>query len=85
MYVYNLCLSCIFSFGVYFEWTKNVENQTITVHVDESEDEGDEEITTPDSNESGDVESRIDIKKNPNKPHIDEIIPVFRRDSHQEV
>ena len=55
------------------------------MHVDESEVEGDEEITTPDSNESGNVESRIDIKKNSNKPHIDEIIPVFRRDSHQEV
>lgn len=72
-------------FGVYFEWTV-ADNNQVTVHVEESEDEYDEEEaaaggegggsgngTTP----SGDIEAEAAKKqKDPNKPRMDEIIPV---------
>jgi golgi resident protein GCP60 len=69
------------AFGLYFEWTI-APTKNVTVHVsDSSEDEeengeGDEEKAKVDA-EKGDKVS--------NKPPCDEIIPIFRRDCHQEV
>ncbi|XP_036405616.1 Golgi resident protein GCP60-like isoform X2 [Megalops cyprinoides] len=64
-------------FGVYFEWTDS-PNTAVSVHVSESsEDEEDEE---------GDARSEEEkAKKNTNKPQVDEIVPVYRRDCHEEV
>ncbi|CAO4372371.1 unnamed protein product [Caenorhabditis nigoni] len=83
-------------FGVYFEWTVADSNQ-VSVHVSESDDEEDyDEAIEGENGEGGapggpgDVESggggamqtrRVD----PNKPRQDEIIPVYRRDCHEEV
>ncbi|KAI6236945.1 hypothetical protein M3Y95_00213000 [Aphelenchoides besseyi] len=76
-------------FGVYFEWTVAETNQ-VTVHISESSDEEyDEEEGATEGNASGDVESGGPGKnlkpRDPNKPQVDEIVSVFRRDSHEEV
>ncbi|XP_063775036.1 Golgi resident protein GCP60 isoform X2 [Pseudophryne corroboree] len=65
-------------FGVYFEWTDS-PNTAVSVHVSESsEDEEEDEGTENPNNEEK-------AKKNTNKPHLDEIVPVYRRDCHEEV
>ncbi|CAB3409762.1 unnamed protein product [Caenorhabditis bovis] len=82
-------------FGVYFEWTIADSNQ-VSIHVSESDDEDDyeeggEDGTPPPpiSNPGGDVESGAALLsrriQDPNKPRQDEIIPVYRRDCHEEV
>ncbi|KAH7714282.1 Protein Y41E3.7 c [Aphelenchoides avenae] len=77
-------------FGVYFEWTVAESNQ-VTIHISESDDEDYEEEVpegTPAAGAApGDVEGGgpVQRKRDPNKPPMDEIIPVYRRDSHQEV
>ncbi|CAK5024822.1 unnamed protein product [Meloidogyne enterolobii] len=77
-------------FGVYFEWTVAETNQ-VTVHVDESGDEYEEDEAEASGGDvekkgGGDVEAEAAKKAvDPNKPRIDEIIPTFRKDSHQEV
>uniref|UniRef100_A0A6I8P3N8 Acyl-CoA binding domain containing 3 n=1 Tax=Ornithorhynchus anatinus TaxID=9258 RepID=A0A6I8P3N8_ORNAN len=63
-------------FGVYFEWTDS-PNTAVSVHVSESSDEEDEEEENTSSEEKA--------KKNANKPQLDEIVPVYRRDCHEEV
>ncbi|KAG7461076.1 hypothetical protein MATL_G00206120 [Megalops atlanticus] len=64
-------------FGVYFEWTDS-PNTAVSVHVSESsEDEEDEEGEARTEEEKA--------KKNANKPQVDEIVPVYRRDCHEEV
>ncbi|KAJ8044619.1 Golgi resident protein GCP60 [Holothuria leucospilota] len=64
-------------FGLYFEWSESASN-AISVHVsDSSEDE--EEFK--DDEEGGDPERG---SKNDGPP-LDEIIPIYRRDCHQEV
>ncbi|XP_033875182.3 Golgi resident protein GCP60-like [Acipenser ruthenus] len=60
-------------FGVYFEWTDS-PNTTVSVHVSESSEEEEE---NPSEEEKP--------KKNANKPQVDEIVPVYRRDCHEEV
>ncbi|CAG5136851.1 unnamed protein product [Candidula unifasciata] len=72
-------------FGVYFEWTISQTN-TVSVHVSESSDEEDEEeeAAKTGENKGGDVE-KGPSKKTENKPPTDEIIPVYRRDCHEEV
>ncbi|XP_025105052.1 Golgi resident protein GCP60-like isoform X2 [Pomacea canaliculata] len=68
-------------FGVYFEWTIAPSN-TVSVHISESSDE--EEQEESDAGETkGDVEKGG--KSQENKPPTDEIIPVYRRDCHEEV
>ncbi|XP_074844688.1 Golgi resident protein GCP60 [Carettochelys insculpta] len=61
-------------FGVYFEWTDS-PNTAVSVHVSESSDEEDED----------EENSEEKAKKNANKPQLDEIVPVYRRDCHEEV
>ncbi|XP_052552042.1 Golgi resident protein GCP60 isoform X1 [Tympanuchus pallidicinctus] len=63
-------------FGVYFEWTDS-PNTAVSVHVSESSDDEDEEEENAGSEEKA--------KKNANKPQLDEIVPVYRRDCHEEV
>lgn len=68
-------------FGLYFEWSISPSNN-VTVHVSDSseEDEGDDD---EDPNKK-DIE-KGDKVVDSNKPPCDEIIPIFRRDSHEEV
>ncbi|CAG2199456.1 ACBD3 [Mytilus edulis] len=66
-------------FGVYFEWTVE-PNNAVTVHVSESSDEEDLEEEQQ--------ENKVDVEqgsKQDNRPPTDEIIPVYRRDCHEEV
>ncbi|CAI4231365.1 unnamed protein product [Auanema sp. JU1783] len=77
-------------FGVYFEWTIAESNQ-VSIHVSESDEEEDYEETAPEEAQQGtvpgDVESGTPSRRvrDPNKPRVDEIIPVYRRDCHEEV
>ncbi|PAV83309.1 hypothetical protein WR25_19279 [Diploscapter pachys] len=79
-------------FGVYFEWTIADSNQ-VSIHVSESDDE-DELDEAEEAKEgegakepvAGDVETGAQHRRvDPNKPRQDEIIPVYRRDCHEEV
>ncbi|XP_033000550.1 Golgi resident protein GCP60 [Lacerta agilis] len=63
-------------FGVYFEWTDS-PNTAVSVHVSESSEDEEEEEENASSEEKA--------KKNANKPQLDEIVPVYRRDCHEEV
>ncbi|KAM9435356.1 Golgi resident protein GCP60 isoform 2-T2 [Clarias gariepinus] len=63
-------------FGVFFEWTDST-NASVSVHVSESSDE-DEDEEEPQSEEEK-------AKKEAGKPQVDEIVPVYRRDCHEEV
>ncbi|KAM4694170.1 Golgi resident protein GCP60 [Discoglossus pictus] len=63
-------------FGVYFEWT-DCQNTAVSVHVSESSEDEEEDEENPNSEEKA--------KKNANKPQLDEIVPVYRRDCHEEV
>uniref|UniRef100_A0A914DCX9 Golgi resident protein GCP60 n=1 Tax=Acrobeloides nanus TaxID=290746 RepID=A0A914DCX9_9BILA len=76
-------------FGVYFEWTISETNQ-VSVIVSESDDEEyeDEAEVSGATGGANDVESAAAARqkqRDPNKPQVDEIIPVYRRDSHEEV
>ncbi|XP_040286520.1 Golgi resident protein GCP60 isoform X2 [Bufo bufo] len=63
-------------FGVYFEWTDS-PNTTVSVHVSESSEDEEEDEENPNNEEKA--------KKNASKPQLDEIVPVYRRDCHEEV
>ncbi|XP_020278552.1 Golgi resident protein GCP60 [Pseudomyrmex gracilis] len=74
-------------FGVYFEWSKPATNQ-VSVHISESEDEDDED---EEYDNQGDLESGS-VNGNPRNPEhrkttppISVIIPVYRRDSQEEI
>jgi len=74
-------------FGVYFEWSVSETNQ-ITVHISESDDEEEDEEGLVEGT-GGDVESGGSARpvkpRDPSKPQVDEVIPVYRRASHEEV
>lgn len=61
------------------------------MHISESSDEeADEELMQAElrASDAGDVESGSPTKEkqdDPSKPHVDEIVPVYRRDCHEEV
>ncbi|XP_058611065.1 Golgi resident protein GCP60 isoform X3 [Onychostoma macrolepis] len=64
-------------FGVFFEWTDST-NASVSVHVSESSDE--------DEDEEGEGQPEEEkAKKEAGKPQVDEIVPVYRRDCHEEV
>ncbi|XP_077995076.1 Golgi resident protein GCP60-like [Glandiceps talaboti] len=65
-------------FGLYFEWSIAPSN-AISVHVSESSDE--EEDLEDEEGERGDPERG----RKDDRPPTDEIIPVYRRDCHEEV
>uniref|UniRef100_A0A668U286 Golgi resident protein GCP60 n=1 Tax=Oreochromis aureus TaxID=47969 RepID=A0A668U286_OREAU len=64
-------------FGVFFEWT-DAASASVSVHVSESSDEDEDEEGEPTSEEEK-------AKKEAGKPQVDEIVPVYRRDCHEEV
>ncbi|KAM9778076.1 Golgi resident protein GCP60 [Syngnathus typhle] len=64
-------------FGVFFEWT-DAASASVSVHVSESSDEDEDEDGEP----AGEEEK---AKKEAGKPQVDEIVPVYRRDCHEEV
>uniref|UniRef100_A0A3B3RS44 Acyl-CoA binding domain containing 3 n=1 Tax=Paramormyrops kingsleyae TaxID=1676925 RepID=A0A3B3RS44_9TELE len=66
-------------FGVYFEWTDS-SNAAVSVHVSESSDEDDEALFNP-----CDLTSSSGRRIRSDKPQVDEIVPVYRRDCHEEV
>ncbi|XP_033350731.1 Golgi resident protein GCP60 [Bombus vosnesenskii] len=73
-------------FGLYFEWSKPETNQ-VSVHISESEEEEeeDDEYETRDDLESGVTNGIIQSDYKPLPPPISVIIPIFRRDSQEEV
>ncbi|XP_057679075.1 Golgi resident protein GCP60 [Corythoichthys intestinalis] len=64
-------------FGVFFEWT-DAASASVSVHVSESSDEDEDEEGEPNREEEK-------AKKESSKPQVDEIVPVYRRDCHEEV
>ncbi|KAM9552107.1 Golgi resident protein GCP60-like isoform 2-T3 [Salvelinus alpinus] len=64
-------------FGVLFEWT-DATNASVSVHVSESSDEDEDEEGEP-------PREGVKHKKGAGKPQVDEIVPVYRRDCHEEV
>uniref|UniRef100_V9KVD8 Protein TMED8 n=1 Tax=Callorhinchus milii TaxID=7868 RepID=V9KVD8_CALMI len=68
-------------FGVYFEWTP-VTNTAITVLVSESSEDEDEEEEAEVATVPGDIERGT---KQASKSDLEEILPVYRKDSHTEV
>ncbi|KAK9309209.1 hypothetical protein QLX08_001149 [Tetragonisca angustula] len=73
-------------FGVYFEWSKPETNQ-VSVHISESEDEDedDDDYETRDDLESGITNSTIQSDYKPLPPPISIIVPIYRRDSQEEI
>jgi len=73
-------------FGLLFEWTIAESNQ-VTVHVSESSDEELDEEEGAAGGAPADVETGGGKAKvrDPSKPLVDEVIPVYRRDAHTEV
>ncbi|XP_069743926.1 Golgi resident protein GCP60 [Narcine bancroftii] len=63
-------------FGVCFEWTDS-PNTTVSVHVSESSEEEEDEEGVPSEGEK--------MKKEASKVQVDEVVPVYRRDCHEEV
>ena len=58
-------------FGVFFEWSAD-SNTNVRVSLDNSEDEFDENVDA-------------DSDKTKHKAKVDEVLPVLRRNSHEEV
>lgn len=73
-------------FGVYFEWSKPESNQ-VSVHISESEDEDeeDEDYESRDDLESGVTNGTIQSDYKPLPPPISVIVPIYRRDSQEEI
>ncbi|GBN47157.1 Golgi resident protein GCP60, partial [Araneus ventricosus] len=66
-------------FGVYFEWTRSPDSQ-VTVHISESEDEEDDDEDLDQGR--NDIEKGVALS---DKPPLSVVIPVYRRDCHEEV
>ncbi|CAL1275471.1 unnamed protein product [Larinioides sclopetarius] len=66
-------------FGVYFEWTRSPDSQ-VTVHISESEDEEDDDEDLDQAR--NDIEKGVTLS---DKPPLSVVIPVYRRDCHEEV
>ncbi|XP_043251285.1 Golgi resident protein GCP60 [Colletes gigas] len=73
-------------FGVYFEWSKPETNQ-VSVHISESEDEDEEEddYVSREDLESGVMNGNIQPDYKPPSPPISVVVPVYRRDSQEEI
>lgn len=75
-------------FGIIFEWRKDASSTGVTVHVTESDDDDEEEEEEEEDNESADdVERTAGAKSSKEVSRYPQsiIIPVYRRDSHEEV
>ncbi|XP_012281155.1 Golgi resident protein GCP60 [Orussus abietinus] len=73
-------------FGVYFEWSKPDTTQ-VSVHISESEDEDeeDEDYDSREDLETGAINGNTRSEYKSTSPPISVIVPVFRRDSQEEV
>ncbi|KZC13457.1 PREDICTED: Golgi resident protein GCP60 [Dufourea novaeangliae] len=73
-------------FGVYFEWSKP-ETSQVSVHISESEDEDeeDEDYVLREDLESGVTNGSVQSDYKPSSPPISVIVPVYRRDSQEEI
>lgn len=73
-------------FGLYFEWSKP-DTSLVSVHISDSEGEDEEDYVygTKDDLESGVTNAVIQPNRKPLLPHISEIVPMYRRDSQEEV
>ncbi|KAL7292196.1 hypothetical protein TKK_0014150 [Trichogramma kaykai] len=72
-------------FGVYFEWSKP-ETTQVSVHISESEDDDDEDdYESREDLETGDASETPMSDYKPSSIPISVIIPVYRRDSQEEV
>ena len=69
-------------FGLHFEWTISPTNE-ITITAEEPEEDEDEEVL--DSGNPNDVEKMTHFDRVGDKPALDVIVPIYRRDSHLEV
>uniref|UniRef100_A0A5S6QVI4 ACB domain-containing protein n=1 Tax=Trichuris muris TaxID=70415 RepID=A0A5S6QVI4_TRIMR len=85
--------SCIFwefatdkydiAFGLLFEWSVS-DTSGVSVHVSETDDEEEEEFEEEIMSQ-GDLERGYSRNPMINKPQVDQIIPVYRRDCYEEV
>lgn len=71
-------------FGIYFEWTVTPGN-TVSVHISESSDDEEEYEDDEPVEPKGDDIEKAGKTGSDNKPPTDEIIPIYRRDCHEEV
>ncbi|KRZ72156.1 Golgi resident protein GCP60, partial [Trichinella papuae] len=71
-------------FGLFFEWTVSDTN-VVSVHVCESEEEDDDEADSSLFATNSDDVERGGRTLPGSKPAVDQIIPVYRRDCHEEV
>ncbi|XP_075250298.1 Golgi resident protein GCP60-like [Convolutriloba macropyga] len=69
-------------FGLHFEWTISPTNE-ITITAEEPDEDEDDEVV--DSGNPNDVEKMQHFDSDGDKPALDVIAPIFRRDSHMEV
>ena len=69
-------------FGLHFEWTISPTNE-ITITAEEPDEDEDDEIV--DSGNPNDVEKMQHFDGDGDKPALDVIAPILRRDSHTEV
>lgn len=73
-------------FGLFFEWVEPEDTQ-VTVHISDSEEDEEEYVTDEDSpdQENGDAESGGRGLLVDSGPPTSCIIPIYRRDCHEEV
>eukprot|EP00096_Caligus_rogercresseyi_P013513 TRINITY_DN614_c0_g1_i1.p1 TRINITY_DN614_c0_g1~~TRINITY_DN614_c0_g1_i1.p1 ORF type:complete len:496 (+),score=135.55 TRINITY_DN614_c0_g1_i1:26-1513(+) len=70
-------------FGLFFEWTKSEDENIVTVHVSDSEDE---DLNDDDSyNDNSDPERASTTSLLDKRPPMSIIVPIYRRDCHEEV
>ncbi|XP_055341086.1 Golgi resident protein GCP60-like isoform X2 [Paramacrobiotus metropolitanus] len=71
-------------FGLYFEWSNNTNDNRVTIHVSET-DEDDEDIDGEGAPSSPNDPEKGGPNGGQTGPPVDEILPVYRRDCHEEV
>jgi len=73
-------------FGLFFEWVEPEDTQ-VTVHISDSEEDEEEYVTDDEGadNENGDAEGGGRSLLVDNGPPTSCIIPIYRRDCHEEV
>lgn len=75
-------------FGLFFEWTNTEEAVSVTVSdttSEEEEEDDDSETFQTLKQDVEDLEKGTELMPKGMKPNTDVIIPVYRRDAHQEV
>ncbi|XP_065207757.1 Golgi resident protein GCP60 [Planococcus citri] len=74
-------------FGIYFEWEKPLTKE-VSVHISETEDEDSDDLMDDEQElNDGDLErARASQRsRSSNKPPTSVIVPIYRRDCHEEV